>query len=89
MSELPILLYPNQVQKLLGIGPTKFYEIVKLRDFPKPRNLMDSKRSVYLRAEIMEWANNLEKTEVKKGHGGRYVGRVSGSVIEPTTAKNS
>lgn len=69
MNESHILLYPNQVQKLLGIGPTKFYELVKLPDFPKPRNFVDGKRSVYLRAEIMEWANNLEKAEIKKAHG--------------------
>lgn len=89
MNESPILLYPNQVQKLLGIGATKFYELVKLSDFPKPRNLIDSKRSVYLRDEIIEWAINLEKTEVKKGHGGRYVGRIPNTVIQPTTATDS
>ena len=75
MSESSILLYPNLVQKLLGIGTTKFYELVKLPDFPKPRNLIDSKRSVYLRKEIIEWANNLEKTVVKEGTGGRYANR--------------
>ncbi|WP_115709987.1 helix-turn-helix transcriptional regulator [Legionella sainthelensi] len=73
MQNETILLYPNQVQKLLGIGATKFYELVKLPDFPKPRNFSDSKRSVYLRQEIVEWANNLEKTEIKTGQGGRYV----------------
>lgn len=88
MNELPILLYPHHVQKLLGIGPTKFYEIVKLSDFPKPRNLL-GKRSVYLRNEIEEWANNLEKIEVKKGHGGRYVGSLSKTDTQSITKENS
>ena len=65
MNELQILLYPHHVQKLLGIGSTKFYELVKLPDFPKPRNLL-GKRSIYLRTEIESWANNLAPTAVKK-----------------------
>lgn len=65
MNEPSILLYPHQVQKLLGIGTTKFYELVKLSDFPKPRDLL-GKRSIYLRKEIEDWANNLAPTEVKK-----------------------
>lgn len=66
MNELPILLYPKQVQKLLGVGSTKFYELVKLPDFPKPRNLSNGKRPVYLKAEIEAWVNKLEPLEVKK-----------------------
>jgi predicted DNA-binding transcriptional regulator AlpA len=65
MKDLPILLYPHDVQKLLGIGSTKFYELVKFPDFPKPRDLL-GKRSIYLRKEIEDWANNLAPTEVKK-----------------------
>ncbi|HRD69212.1 MAG TPA: AlpA family phage regulatory protein [Legionella sp.] len=65
MNELPILLYPHHVQKLLGIGSTKFYELVKLPDFPKPRDLL-GKRSIYLRKEIEDWVSNLAPTEVKK-----------------------
>ena len=89
MQNEPILLYPNQVQKLLGIGTTKFYELVKLHDFPKPRSLSGGKRSVYLRNEVVEWANNLEKTEVKKGHGGRYVRKISRAGTQPITSENS
>lgn len=89
MSELPLLLYPNQVQKLLGIGTTKFYELVKLPDFPKPRILFDGKRSVYLRNEVVEWANHLEKTEVKKGTGGRYVGRISKANTQLAVTENN
>lgn len=65
MNEPSILLYPRQVQKLLGIGATKFYELVKLPDFPKPRDLL-GKRSIYLRKEIEDWASNLAPTEVNK-----------------------
>ncbi|KTD24117.1 helix-turn-helix transcriptional regulator [Legionella maceachernii] len=59
MSELPILLYPKHVQKVLGVGPTKFYELAKLPDFPKPRNPL-GKRPMYLRKEIEDWAINLD-----------------------------
>lgn len=89
MQNESILLYPKQVQKLLGIGPTKFYELVKLPDFPKPRSLFDHKRSVYLRNEIMAWANNLEKTEIKKGTGGLYVGGVSRAVTQASATENN
>ncbi|WP_298625663.1 hypothetical protein [uncultured Legionella sp.] len=58
MNEQAILLYPKQAQKLLGIGTTKFYELVKLPDFPKPRNPL-GKRPMYLRKEIEDWAHNL------------------------------
>lgn len=56
--ELPVLLYPNQAQQFLGIKTTKFYELVKLPDFPKPRNPL-GKRPMYLRKELEKWANNL------------------------------
>lgn len=82
MNELPILLYPHHVQKLLGIGSTKFYELVKLPDFPKPRNLFGGKRSVYLRTEIEVWASNLAQTEIKQGTGGRYGRRIPTKNIE-------
>ena len=57
-NELPVLLYPNQAQQFLGIKATKFYELVKLPDFPKPRNPL-GKRPMYLRKELEKWANNL------------------------------
>ena len=60
MKDSSLLLYPKQAQKLLGIGSTKFYELVKLPDFPKPRNLI-GKRPAYLRSEIENWENNLPK----------------------------
>ena len=59
MKEEALLLYPKQVQKLLGIGTTKFYELNKLPDFPKPRNPL-GKRPMYLREEIEHWIKSLE-----------------------------
>lgn len=59
MNNKPLLVYPNQAQKILGVGTTKFYELRKLPTFPKPRNL-DGKRPVYLLQEIEEWANSLK-----------------------------
>jgi len=58
MNALPILLYPNQAQKLLGVKATKFYELVKLPDFPKTRS-PSGKRPMYLRDELEAWARNL------------------------------
>lgn len=58
MSNKPIFIYPKQAQEMLGIGSTKFYELNKLPDFPKPRNPL-GKRSLYLRKEIENWAENL------------------------------
>lgn len=55
---IPLLLYPSQARKLLGVQTTKFYELVKLPDFPKPRNPL-GKRPMYLRKEIEEWVTNL------------------------------
>ena len=57
----PLLIYPIEARKLLGVQATKFYELVKLPDFPKPRNPL-GKRPMYLRKEIEDWANNLSKT---------------------------
>lgn len=65
MRDLPLLVYPNLAQKILGVGTTKFYELVKLTDFPKPRKPL-GKRPMYLRTEIEEWANNLAKADEHK-----------------------
>ncbi len=58
MKKDSILIYPKEVQAVLGIGATKFYELNKLTDFPKPRNPL-GKRPMYLRKEIENWADNL------------------------------
>ncbi|BCA94583.1 hypothetical protein TUM19329_09440 [Legionella antarctica] len=60
-DDKPLLLYPYQARKLLGVQSTKFYELVKLPDFPKPRNPL-GKRPMYLRKEIEAWVNNLAET---------------------------
>lgn len=57
-----IFLYPKQAADLLGVGATKFYELNKLSDFPKPRNPL-SKRPMYIRQELEEWASNLMKID--------------------------
>ncbi len=54
----PLFIYPKQAADLLGVGATKFYELNKLPDFPKPRNPL-GKRPMYLTKEIEEWAVNL------------------------------
>lgn len=62
-KDWPILIYKIGVEKFLGISKTKYYEIVKLPDFPKARNI-DGKTSMYLTKEIEEWANNLDKVHI-------------------------
>jgi predicted DNA-binding transcriptional regulator AlpA len=59
MKQDPLLLYPNQAAALIGVRTTKFYELRKLSDFPKPRNLL-GKRPMYVRQEIEDWAKSLE-----------------------------
>ena len=54
----PLLVYPKQAQKLLGVGVTKFYELVRLPDFPKPKN-PTGKRPFYLRSELEKWVNSI------------------------------
>ena len=52
-----LFVYPKQAQEMLGIGATKFYELNKLPDFPKPKNPL-GKRVMYLRSELEAWAKN-------------------------------
>lgn len=59
MQNLPLLLYPKQAQKLLGVGTTKFYELVKLPDFPKSKSPL-GKRVMYLRDELEKWVKELK-----------------------------
>jgi len=54
----PLLVYPKQAQKLLGVGVTKFYELVKLPDFPVPKK-PNGKRPMYLRSELEQWARSI------------------------------
>lgn len=57
-NEEPLLLYPQDARNLIGVKNTKFYELAKLPDFPKPRNPL-GKRPMYLRKEIEDWVNGL------------------------------
>lgn len=59
MNQSPLLIYPKEVQKLLGVGSTKFYEFCKLPDFPKPKNPL-GKRPMYRRDEIEEWVKSID-----------------------------
>lgn len=59
MEQKSLLLYPKQAQKLLGIGTTKFYELIKLPTFPKAKTPL-GKRPMYLRTELENWVENLD-----------------------------
>ena len=58
MKNEPLLVYPKEAQRLLGVGSTKFYELNKLPDFPRPRNLL-GKRPMYLKEEIEKWVKTI------------------------------
>ena len=59
MKHNSLLVYPKEAQEILGVGPTKFYELINLENFPNTRVLPGGKRPVYLRSEIEEWVKNL------------------------------
>lgn len=58
MKHASILVYPKQAQEILGVGTTKFYELVKLPSFPKPKSSLG--RPMYLKGELESWAKNLD-----------------------------
>jgi predicted DNA-binding transcriptional regulator AlpA len=58
MNTGPLLVYPKEAQKLLGVGPTKFYELRKLPDFPKEKNPL-GKRPMYVKEEIEKWVKTM------------------------------
>lgn len=60
MKSCPLLLHPKQAQEFLGVKATKFYELLQLPDFPKPRAPL-GKRPMYLREELEGWVKNLDK----------------------------
>lgn len=59
MKEPPLLVYPKKAQEILGVGTTKFYELIRLPSFPRPRSPL-GKRVMYLREELENWAKNLD-----------------------------
>ncbi len=59
MKHDAMLLYPKQAESLLGVGTTKFYELAKLENFPKPK-FPTGKRPMYLRSELEAWVKNLD-----------------------------
>lgn len=58
MSIVSLLVYPHEARALLGVSETKFRELVKLPDFPKPRR-PGMKRPMYVRKEIEDWVKGL------------------------------
>ncbi|MCC5016058.1 AlpA family transcriptional regulator [Legionella sp. 31fI33] len=59
MKQNSLLLYPSEAAALLGVRATKFYELKKLPDFPRPKNPL-GKRPMYLREELESWVKNLD-----------------------------
>jgi predicted DNA-binding transcriptional regulator AlpA len=54
----PLLIYRKKAEEILGVGTTKFYELMKLPTFPKPK-IVDGKRPMYLRKDVEDWALSL------------------------------
>ncbi|HAT2016927.1 TPA: helix-turn-helix transcriptional regulator [Legionella pneumophila] len=58
MKQYPLLLSPKLAQEFLGVKSTKFYELIRLPNFPKPRTPL-GKRPLYLREELENWVKKL------------------------------
>ncbi|MBA4260336.1 MAG: hypothetical protein C0446_14330 [Chitinophaga sp.] len=58
MKQNSKFVYPKEAQEILGIGTTKFYELNKRLDFPKPQTPF-GKRPMYIREELEMWVKNL------------------------------
>jgi len=58
MKDKPLLVYPKQAQRFLGVGATKFYELNKLLNFPKAKNSL-GKRPMYAVSELEEWVRSI------------------------------
>lgn len=54
-----LLIYRKKAEEILGVGTTKFYELMKIPGFPKPK-IIDGKRPMFLRKDVEDWALNLE-----------------------------
>ena len=54
----PMLLFPKDAMKLIGLKTTAFHEIRKRPDFPKPK-YPTGRCAMYLTSEIEEWIKNL------------------------------
>lgn len=55
----PLLVYPKQAKEIIGVGTTKFYELIKLPTFPKAKSPL-GKRPMYLREDLENWVKNLD-----------------------------
>lgn len=55
----PMLLYPKDVMKLIGVKTTAFHAMAKAPGFPQPKYPTGSTRPMYLRAEIEDWVKSL------------------------------
>ncbi len=54
-----LLLNAKQAQDLIGVSSNRFYELVKLPEFPKAKIMTGGKRPMYVRRELEEWVKNL------------------------------
>ena len=57
----PLLISRKNVQELLCVGTTKFYELKKAPGFPQARYL--GKRPMYFLEEVEEWAKSISHTK--------------------------
>lgn len=58
MQVKPLLVYAKDAKAILGVGTTKFYQLNKLENFPKPK-YPNGKRPMYILSEIESWVVNL------------------------------
>lgn len=54
MKETSSLVSIKEAQEILGIKNTKFYKLMKLPNFPKPK-CRDGKKHLYCRSDFEPW----------------------------------
>lgn len=58
------LIHAREAQEIIGVANTRFYELVKRSDFPKPTREI-TKRPMYFREEIEDWVRGLKHVQEK------------------------
>jgi len=58
-KNVSLFIGAKEAQEILGFGQTKFYELRKYPEFPKPK-FPTGRRPAYLRSEIENWAKNVK-----------------------------
>lgn len=61
MSVQPLLADIRDLQKIVGLGKTTIYDLIKKREFPEPKRV--GRRSLWDMSEIQGWVDSLTHQE--------------------------